>query len=387
MHYAVPTIFHEAGLLRMLYNDWNALSLPRPVAAMLARAPRADLRRLAQRRPVGVPHDKNETCPGVAIKLHYNRMRASDLQAVVKADIAATQELAKHALSHGLGAGGACFTYDRAGLEVMLPVKERGGVAIMEQTVAPAQLLISTLAEEKPGFGGAEAEAWQMLSERERREWTLADLILCGSSFVRDAVIAEGAEPTRCTVVPYGVDAARYSGRIRDYRGDRPLRLLCVGEVGIRKGSRYLIEAARALEGRVQVAFVGTVRNDEIDPRAAPANVQFVGKVARDAVREWYEWADLFVLPSLFEGSATVTYEAMASGLPVICTEQTGSVVEHGETGLIVPARSSDALVEALVGLDRDVLHRWSRSVLTGSRRWDATCYGTELVGAARRVL
>ena len=129
------------------------------------------------------------------------------------------------------------------------------------------------------------------------------------------------------------------------------------------------------------------MRNDEIDPRAAPANVQFVGKVARDAVREWYEWADLFVLPSLFEGSATVTYEAMASGLPVICTEQTGSVVEHGETGLIVPARSSDALVEALVGLDRDVLHRWSRSVLTGSRRWDATCYGTELVGAARRVL
>lgn len=387
MHYAVPSIFHSAGLLGKLYNDFNALSLPQWAMPALSKIDSASVQSLLQRMPQGIPNSKNVTCLPIALKLHYRRSRARSFQQTVAAEISANTAFFRHALKNGLGKSGASFTYDRAGLEVMRHVKDQGGIAIMEQTVAPASLLIQLLAAEKPDFGGEEARGWEMLSARERDEWPLADLILCGSSFVRDSIIDDGAPSKKCVVVPYGVQAENYFARIRKFPEDRPIRLLSVGEVGFRKGAAQLIEAARKLENVVEVVFVGTIRGDEIDIAAAPSNVRFVGKVPRNAVRDWYEWADLFVLPSLFEGSATVTYEAMASGLPVICTPQTGSIVEHGRTGLIIPARQNDALVDALKSINRDNYEEWSQTIVTTARRWDATHYGTELLNAAQKVL
>src|SRR5262249_11308352 len=61
-----------------------------------------------------------------------------------------------------------------------------------------------------------------------------------------------------------------------------------------------------------------------------------------------YAWADVFLLPSVCEGSATVTYEALAAGLPVVCTPNTGSVVRDGVDGFIVPVGDVDAIVERL---------------------------------------
>jgi len=54
------------------------------------------------------------------------------------------------------------------------------------------------------------------------------------------------------------------------------------------------------------------------------------------------------VLPSICEGSATVTYEALASGVPVICTPKTGSMVRHGVDGNIVPIRNPEAIAQSI---------------------------------------
>ena len=57
----------------------------------------------------------------------------------------------------------------------------------------------------------------------------------------------------------------------------------------------------------------------------------------------------MFVLPSITEGSAKTTYEAMAAGLPVITTLNAGSVVRDGVDGFIVPIRDPDAIKERLL--------------------------------------
>jgi glycosyltransferase involved in cell wall biosynthesis len=71
---------------------------------------------------------------------------------------------------------------------------------------------------------------------------------------------------------------------------------------------------------------------------------------SRDELREHYRRADVFVLPSLAEGMALVVLEAMAAGLPVVVTEESGyrGVVRHGLDGLVVPARSGQAIAGAL---------------------------------------
>ena len=61
-----------------------------------------------------------------------------------------------------------------------------------------------------------------------------------------------------------------------------------------------------------------------------------------------YQQADIFVLPSIEEGSALVTYEAMACGLPVVTTPNAGSVVRDGVEGFIVSIRDPDALAERI---------------------------------------
>jgi len=75
-----------------------------------------------------------------------------------------------------------------------------------------------------------------------------------------------------------------------------------------------------------------------------------VAGFAGDLVR-FYQDASVFVFPSLSEGSAKVTYEAMACGLPVIVTPNAGSVARDGEHGIVVPVRDKEALERAILSL------------------------------------
>src|SRR5262249_26998163 len=156
-------------------------------------------------------------------------------------------------------------------------------------------------------------------------EWQLADIIVCGSSFVRDGIADCGGPAERCVVVPYGVDHRFRLPPRTDH--DAPLRVLVVGAVGLRKGSPYVLAAARALRGRAAFRLVGAI---EASPRASvllSEVVELTGSVPRSAMLQHFAWADVLLLPSVCEGSATAIYEALAASLPVICTANSGSVV------------------------------------------------------------
>jgi glycosyltransferase involved in cell wall biosynthesis len=108
--------------------------------------------------------------------------------------------------------------------------------------------------------------------------------------------------------------------------------------------------------------------------------------VQHDRLAALYRESDCLCLPSLAEGSALVTYEAMASGLPCVVTRSAGSLVEHGTTGLVVPICSPDALAEALVALADDP-HRASemgRRARIVACDHDVRSYGQRLVAAYR---
>jgi glycosyltransferase involved in cell wall biosynthesis len=96
-----------------------------------------------------------------------------------------------------------------------------------------------------------------------------------------------------------------------------------------------------------------------------------------------YRWADVLVLPSICEGSATVIYEGLACGLPVITTPNAGSVVRDGREGFIVPIRDADAIANALEQLlrDKNLLLMMSDNALKRGREFDVTDYGKRLVG------
>jgi glycosyltransferase involved in cell wall biosynthesis len=100
-----------------------------------------------------------------------------------------------------------------------------------------------------------------------------------------------------------------------------------------------------------------------------------------------YAWADVFLLPTICEGSATACYEALAVGLPVVTTPNAGSVVRDGVDGFVVPIRESEAIVERLERLaeDRDLVDRMSTDALVRASEFTLAKYGERLITALIR--
>jgi glycosyltransferase involved in cell wall biosynthesis len=201
--------------------------------------------------------------------------------------------------------------------------------------------------------------AWPGLSRYDHwaRELTVAveeieeaDVVLVPAEFTRDTMIAQGVPAEKIRVLPRGVDCKRLEPGPRDAR---PFRALFIGQVCFRKGIRYLLEAWRRLRlPDAELILVGSVHDEVRSVLASYRDLPGlrVEGFARDPASS-YRGASVFVLPTLDEGSAKVTAEAMAAGLPVITTPEAGSLVQDGESGLLVPARDVEMLADRLATL------------------------------------
>ena len=152
-----------------------------------------------------------------------------------------------------------------------------------------------------------------------------------------------------------------------------PLRVLWLGQVILRKGIQYLLEAARQLEGEnIQFDVVGPIGISADAIATAPRNVTFHGRATRDQAAGWYRKSDVFVLPTLSDGFAITQLEAMAHGLPIVATDCCGKVVGDGMDGFIIPARDANSLARALSRylLEPALLKHQQVSALAKSRQF-----------------
>jgi len=187
------------------------------------------------------------------------------------------------------------------------------------------------------------------------QEFALADRVVVQSDFSVESFREEGFPAERLVVLPRAVDLGDYSPGQRRAKG--PFRVLFVGMVCVRKGFLDLARAWKELalpDGELWV--VGQV-HEELAPFLGPyrddPSIRFFGH-RKEGVARFFSEASVFVLPSIVEGSAKTTYEAMAAGLPVITTANAGSVVRDGVDGFIVPIRDPEASREKILNLYRD---------------------------------
>ena len=180
----------------------------------------------------------------------------------------------------------------------------------------------------------------------------LADVLVCPSEFVKESLPAEALH--KAVVIPFGADPVK----ALPPRGERtgPLKVLFAGNVNRRKGVPFLLDAWRQAAippETAELVMCGRIFAEAADwVKGAPPGVRFEGFQAD--MSAFFAEADVFVLPSLMEGSAKAVYEAMAYGLPPIVTPHTGSIVQDGEDGLVVEAADPDSLAVALKRLVED---------------------------------
>ncbi|MCF6354847.1 MAG: glycosyltransferase family 4 protein [Candidatus Polarisedimenticolaceae bacterium] len=366
-HYAVPRLLHEAGLLKRFYTDsylgnkpWLKMALETMPSAVRPNA----VQRWLGRCDSVLPPEKVWSFErfGLWYAWALSRVQTSSQREAICLN--AAKRFNHHILATGLADTNMIWGFNGAVLELFQAAKKQNILCVMEQTILPKHLETQLLREETERWPGWEPgliipEMDSPMSMREEQEWAMADCIVAGSEFVQSGLIKCGVPEEKVCVVPYGVDTSRFQPMAQGVpiASNRPLRILFAGHVGLRKGIPDLLQALQQFKpGEVEVQIAGGIALDPKRLKQAGNNVQFLGRVPRTQMQQLFHWADVFVLPSIVEGSATATYESLMSGVPVIATPNAGSIVQDGVNGFIVPIRNPDALADAIARYINDRL-------------------------------
>jgi hypothetical protein len=205
------------------------------------------------------------------------------------------------------------------------------------------------------GWQPAPAEYWTSW----REECTLADRIVVNSEWSREGLIRGGVPREKVSLIPLAYEAPEVTGQdseagsARSYPArftqERPLRVLFLGQINLRKGVARLLEAAQILRDEpVEFWMVGPVEISNASKMGEAGRVKCFGPVTRNLAAEFYRNADVFILPTLSDGFAITQLEAQAYGLPLIVSRRCGEVVQDNVNGLLLDAPSAEAIESAI---------------------------------------
>ena len=233
-----------------------------------------------------------------------------------------------------------------------------------------------------------------LIGRQIRRALARADALVALSQEIAEAMIANGADADKITVIPNGVDCTKFQPIDRDEarRGlnlptDRPV-VLSVGYRLECKGFHLLVDAIPGIRERfpnVLVVIVGgqarwgqdytSVIEERIRANNVADSIYLAGPRPPEELSKWYSAADQFVLLSSREGSPNVLMEALACGLPSVATPVGGipDVLSDPRLGILLPERSAQA---AAVGISEALAREWDRKEIRRvmqKRNWQRT--------------
>jgi glycosyltransferase involved in cell wall biosynthesis len=393
MHYAVPRLLQNHGMLKEFFTDfwypewqkkWPMFSklIPRRWSGLL------ETRNHTELHDAAVVH-----FPRLAFRYNRGLSVAGTREEKTEAFLKFGQLFCGKVLEQASHLPDIVYGFNTASLEVFEYFNSRGIKTVLEQTLVPRHSEERFLADEYASRGltyetGSFQEAY---IRREEAEWEIADHIVCASEFVKKELVRFGVEKEKINVIPYGFST---SGNvdvppIKNDDETRPLKLLFVGNGGYRKGIPYLIEACKKTSAaNVQCTIVGAMEDSLIAETKRLSHVNMLGSVNRDEVESLYREHDLFVFPSLCEGSATVIYEAMAYGLAIVCTPNSGSVIQDGKEGRLIPTKNSNAIANAVNDYVNNpgLLSEHQQNALETSSNYSVEKYGERLVSFLKSI-
>ena len=355
-HYAIPRVLHRSGKLEALFTDYWSHG----IWHKLARSPRLASRRHEDLTDAEV-YSFNTTA--VLNGLRKRLRPATDpysefLRIGSRFGKKIRSSLARRREQHWENT--IFFGYDTGFLQAAAWAKNQGAACIVGQ-MDPSRTEVEMVREEEklwPGWTKTPILVPEEYFAWRKAEWALADAIMVNSQWTLDALVQQGVPVDKIHIVPLAYETEDSSEKAfpPPIKPDsEPLRVLFLGQVNLRKGIQYLLEAAKLLKTEnIEIDIAGPIAIADQFVVKAPPNVRFHGAVTRDRVREFYNRADVFVLPTISDGFALTQLEAMAHGLPVITTPNCGRVVTEGVDGFIVPPRNATALAHRLKTLLED---------------------------------
>jgi glycosyltransferase involved in cell wall biosynthesis len=263
------------------------------------------------------------------------------------------------------GGLGGVFSYSYAAGPIFRAARDLRLRTLLGQIDAgPVEEGIVVRAHERhPEYAGpwqpAPAEYWSQWHE----EIALSDQVIANSEWSRQCLARAGVDTAKIRVVPLAYEPAAPPVPTRraypsGFSRSRPLKVLFLGQVTLRKGIAELLDAAQLLrDAPVELVIAGPIGIRVPQRFRAHPRVRWMGPVPRSRTQDLYRDADVFILPTLSDGFAITQLEARARGLPLIVSRNCGEVVRPGETGLLLDETSATSIAAAIrTFLDRPAL-------------------------------
>ena len=184
---------------------------------------------------------------------------------------------------------------------------------------------------------GADSEATKQAERQEARAFSAADRVVVTAGHMKDYIVEQyGIPGTKVVVIPnYVITNLLHPNTTTTCK---PGRLCFVGRLDAQKNLFALIEAIRGLDIELEIIGDGAQREAlEKAVREKGANVHFLGNLPHAELPQHFNAAEIFILPSMYEGHPKTLLEAMACGLAVIGTDVPGirEIIQHRQTGYL----------------------------------------------------
>jgi len=306
-------------------------------------------------REVGLPDERLVTMPILETVGHFGGRLLGE-----RGVVSARQRFADKARAVVQGSGAGLYHYRTGfGHSSAAAARRKGMATLADHSIAHPGVLAHLVSRQgrlpDEGEEGDVSPSWRAVLDDLRH----ADRVLVNSDFVKETFIHQGWDPARIDVIYQGLDDGFFdlleAAEQREPPADSSLSLIFAGAFEPRKGADHLAEALQQLDDIPwKLQLVGPLNEAMQTKHAAflaDPRVEVVGRVGRGELAARLKAADVFLFPSLAEGSARVVFEALAAGCFIITTKNSGSITEDGVHGFVVrpdkPATTADAVRRA----------------------------------------
>jgi glycosyltransferase involved in cell wall biosynthesis len=284
-----------------------------------------------------------------------------------------------------VGWSGACF-------ESFRRAKELGAKTVVERGSSHMAYQTRILEEEYDRWGLKFTQTHLGVYEREIQSYAECDRISIPSLFVKKTFMEQGIPEEKLIHVPYGTSLTEFYPVKKE---DNVFRVIHCGAISMRKGITYLLQAFYELQlPDAELWLVGSVSPEAevfLQKYQSP-QIILKGKQSQNQLRWFYSQCSVFCIASIEEGLAMVQPQAMACGLPVIHTTNTGGedIVRDGVDGFCIPIRDVQAIKEKILFFyeNADKQSEMGTNALEQARTslsWDD--YGQKIIDSYQKII
>ena len=281
------------------------------------------------------------------------------------------------------------FAYSYAALEIFKFAKQQGWQTVLGQ-IDPGiyeEKLVAEECDRYPQYSSnwrpAPSEYW----ETWQQECNLADRIIVNSDWSSQALQKTGVYSRKIKVIPLAYkqpEIAKNYTRVYPlkFTRERPLKVLFLGQIILRKGVARIFEAIELLKNEsIEFWFVGSVNINIPQEIQNNPQVKWFGSVSRSTTISYYQQADVFLFPTLSDGFGLTQLEAQAWQLPIIASSYCGAVIKDNINGLILSEVKEEHIAKSLLFClnHPDLLSKYSQESLQVIPNFSLSKLGREL--------